>query len=331
MPEYKCGLRDVFIQFIHYKGATGRKEPLYATVLKTFDTFCVIHHPATDTLRKDVVDGFLQITEQRQRSTVHTYASVIRELGRFIRFAQGVEDAYITRLSGSRKSYYTPYIFTKKQISLLLKIASTFQSCNDRINPNMKNSISCLYAMLYCTGTQISEALALRIEDVSLEKRTILVTEAKGGRQRLLPISESLAEKCRNYLTHRCCIHNNYFFDSGADSYGGRISRSDAYRFFRKLLSEAGIPHRGRGEGPRLHDLRDTFAVHSLQQLIEMGGDVNAGLEYLSLYLGHRSIYETQDYLWLTEELAEDMLDKTSGDTAFLLEEFQRRAVFPDV
>ena len=97
------------------------------------------------------------------------------------------------------------------------------------------------------------------------------------------------------------------------------------------LLAEARITHRGRGEGPRLHDLRDTFAVHSLQRLIKIGGDVNAALEYLSLYLGHRSIYETQDYLWLTEELAEDMLCKVSGDAVFLSDEFRRKVVLPDV
>ena len=89
VPEYQCRLKDTFIQFIQYKKSTGRKERLYATVLKTFDSFCALHHPLVDTLSKEAVDGFLQITEYRQRSSVHTYASVIRELGRFVRHVQG--------------------------------------------------------------------------------------------------------------------------------------------------------------------------------------------------------------------------------------------------
>lgn len=327
IPEYQCGLKETFTHFIQYKKSTRRKERLYASVLKIFDAYCIRHHPRISSLDKDVVDGFLQVTDQRKLSTVYTYASVMRELGRFMQKIQGIEDAYITRLHGSRKSTYTPYVFNKEQISFLLEKASAFHTCNDRINPNIRNTISCLYAVLYCTGIRISEALALKLQDVTLDEHIILVTESKSGKQRLLPISGSLTVKCREYLGRRCSIHNTYFFDSGSDLHNGHIDKRIAYRYFRILLKEAGIPHRGKGEGPRLHDLRDTFAVHSLQKLVSMGGDVNAVLEYLSLYMGHHSIYETQDYLWMTEELASDMLRKTSGDTSFLSDEFQRKVV----
>lgn len=190
---------------------------------------------------------------------------------------------------------------------------------------------SCLYAVLYCTGMRVSEALSLELSNVSLIECTVLVTETKNGRQRLLPISKSLSLKCGEYLSKRSGCHNAYFFDSGSDHHNGKISTNTAYRYFRKLMEDAGIPHRGRGNGPRLHDIRDTFAVHSLQQLIEQGGDINANLEYLSLYMGHHSIYETQDYLWLTEELAEDMLSRTLDSSTFLSKEYQRKVAMEDV
>lgn len=331
IPEYQCGLKDIFIQFIHYKKTSGRKEQLYASVLKTFDSYCVSLLSPVDTLGKDAVDGFLQVTDQRKISSVLKDASVLRELGRYMCSIQRLGDAYVTQLHGSRKSTYTPYIFNKEQMLLILQKADDFHSCYDSINPNMKNSIACLFAVLYCTGMRISEALSLKLLDVSLQAHTILVKESKSGRQRLLPISESLSLKYRDYLSGRCSCHNVYFFDSGSDLHNGQIDTRTAYRYFRKLLVNAGIPHRGKGEGPRLHDLRDTFAVHSLQQLIEHGGDVNANLEYLSLYMGHRSIYETQDYLWMTDELAEDMLKKTSDSAAFLAAEYQMKVVMTDV
>ena len=244
---------------------------------------------------------------------------------------QGIKNVYITQVHGNRKSDYTPYIFSEEEISALLKQASSFQVCNSRANPNMRNVISCLYVMLYCTGMRVSEALGLKLEDVSLDEFIIIVTETKNDKQRLIPITKSLAMRCRDYLKQRVSVHKSYFFDSGSDYRCGRIDKKQAYRYFRKLLESSGIPHRGKGEGPRLHDFRSTFAVHSLQKLGNLSGDINAYLEYLSLYMGHQSIYETQDYLWLTDKLAADMLEKTSADTAFISEEFNWKAVSFDV
>lgn len=329
-PEYKCGLKEIFLQFIEYKKSSGRKEGLYLFVLKTFDNYCISLSRDVNVLDKAIVDGFLQVSDQRKLSSVLKDASVLRELGRYM-CKIGIEGTYITNLCGSRKSTYTPYIFSKDQILLILQKASDFHSCYYSVNPNMKNTISCLYVVLYCTGMRISEALSLKLSEVSLPEYTILVTESKSGRQRLLPISASLSLKCSEYLSKRCSCNNVYFFDSGSDLHDGQINTRIAYRYFRVMLEEANIAHRGKGNGPRLHDLRDTFAVHSLQQLIEQGGDVNANLEYLSLYMGHHSIYETQDYLWLTEELAEDMLNKTSESTAFLADEYRRKVVTSDV
>lgn len=327
---YKCGMKDIFERFIEFKKSTGRKERLYVSVLKTFDNYCCSLPSITKMLDKETVDGFLQITDRRRLSSVLKDASVLRELGRYMHRI-GIKDAYVTRLHGSRKSTYTPFIFSREQMILILQEASDFHSCYDSVNPNMKNVISCLYAVLYCTGMRISEALSLELSEVSLVEHTVLVTESKNGRQRLLPISKSLSLKCEEYLSKRSSRHNVYFFDSGSEPHSGQISTHAAYRYFRKLIEEAGIPHRGKGYGPRLHDLRDTFAVHSLQQLIEQGGDVNANLEYLSLYMGHQSIYETQDYLWLTEELAGDMLARTLDSSIFLSREYQRKVAMEDV
>lgn len=328
--NYQCGLKDIFMGFITFKKSSGRKERLYASVLKTFDNYCISLPREVNELDKAAVDGFLQVSEQRMLSSVLKDASVLRELGRYMH-RMGIKDAYVTHLHGSRKSTYVPYIFSREQVILLLKKASDFQCCYDSVNPNIKNVISCLYTVLYCTGIRISEALSLKLSDVSLSERTILVTETKNGRQRLLPISQSLSLRCADYLMQRCSCCNIYFFDSGSELHGGQINTGMAYCYFRKLLDQSGIPHRGRGNGPRLHDFRDTFAVHSLQQLIKRGGDVNANLEYLSLYMGHHSIYETQDYLWMTDQLAEDMLAKTSASSVFVTEGYQEKVVEKDV
>ena len=64
----------------------------------------------------------------------------------------------------------------------------------------------------------------------------------------------------------------------------------------------AGIPHGGRGKGPRLHDLRHTFAVHMLNMWAVQGRDLYVALPILSVYLGHTSLKSTEQYLRLVPE-----------------------------
>jgi integrase/recombinase XerD len=72
---------------------------------------------------------------------------------------------------------------------------------------------------------------------------------------------------------------------------------------FLEIARRAGIRGAPPQRGPRLHDLRHTFAVHRLLAWYRDGGDVQARLPLLSTYLGHVSLISTQIYLNVTAEL----------------------------
>ena len=74
-----------------------------------------------------------------------------------------------------------------------------------------------------------------------------------------------------------------------------------------------------------MHDIRGTFAVHSLQKLSQMPGDINVHLMSLSVFMGHQSIYCTQEYLWLTGELFQDILEKMEDYTSFVSSIFDEK------
>ena len=84
------------------------------------------------------------------------------------------------------------------------------------------------------------------------------------------------------------------------------------YYWFRYCLEKAGIHHYGKGKGPREHDLRHSFCIHSLQKMQAQGIDLYAFLPVLSTYLGHVSIYATQRYLRLTAEFYPDLLKQVN-------------------
>jgi integrase len=74
---------------------------------------------------------------------------------------------------------------------------------------------------------------------------------------------------------------------------------------FRAIAIQAGL--RGpKGRGPRLHDLRATFAVTRLLEWYRDGGNVMARLPLLSTYLGHACVSDTEVYLKITTALLEE-------------------------
>jgi integrase len=73
---------------------------------------------------------------------------------------------------------------------------------------------------------------------------------------------------------------------------------------FRDIAVRAGL--RGAtGRGPRLHDLRATFAVTRLLEWYCDGENVMSRLPLLSTYLGHARVSDTEVYLRVTTALLE--------------------------
>lgn len=81
-----------------------------------------------------------------------------------------------------------------------------------------------------------------------------------------------------------------------------RLDDSTANVTFATLLSRCGIP-KTKKHGPRIHDLRHTFAVHRLLGWYRDGQDINARLPALATYMGHVYISSTQIYIQATPEL----------------------------
>ena len=132
-----------------------------------------------------------------------------------------------------------------------------------------------------------------------------MVEQGKFRKDRLVPVTASLTERLRRYaIAMNLGKPESVFFPNPL---GGVYSLKSVYSLFRRLLRQCGIPHGGRGQGPRLHDLRHTFAVHCLERWYRQGEDLNARLPLLVAYLGHQSLSGTQRYLRLTPAVFPDI------------------------
>ena len=105
------------------------------------------------------------------------------------------------------------------------------------------------------------------------------------------------------------------------------ISPNTIYGKFSVYLKVVGISHGGKGQGPRLHDLRHTFAVHVLQKWVTGGNDLTAMLPMLSTYMGHKSVSATSRYLRLTAEVYTELLSTIEEKCAFVIPEVQNEEI----
>jgi integrase len=158
-----------------------------------------------------------------------------------------------------------------------------------------------VFRLLYGCGFRVREVLNLRIRDVDLNQGIITVRQGKFRKDRLVPPALSLVNRLRKYAGHFDSRPPDAIFFPGPN--GCPFALRTVYTLFREMLLQCGIPHAGRGKGPRIHDYRHLFAVHTLRRWYRDGENLEAKLPLLATYLGHQHLSGTQHYLHLTAEI----------------------------
>ena len=164
---------------------------------------------------------------------------------------------------------------------------------------------------------RVSEVCGLRRQDVDAENGILTVRDSKNGSDRMIPLSSSVHQSLMDYVDAVSWKTDDEFFFRAPDR--TQIAPVTIYQRYRSYLFQAGISHGGKGKGPRLHDLRHTFAVHALQKWIADGSDLLAKLPALSVYMGHRNTQSTAKYLRLTAEVYPELLEKIENYSAHVI------------
>ncbi len=186
-----------------------------------------------------------------------------------------------------------------------------------------------LIRMLASTGIRIGEAVSLTKKDVDLEQNYLILRNTKNGKDRLVPISESLAAVCGQYLKYRELAvcgqylkyrellppNSDYFF---VKLNGCKCRATGFSLWWNKILKIACIKHRGSTVGPRIHDLRHSFCIRSLAGLLKDGKDLYYILPILSMYIGHTSLASTDRYVRMTSDMYPDLLGKTDSICSYI-------------
>lgn len=302
--------------FISEKQAVGYNYCKESKRLKKFDDYVLNSSKSEPVLTKEIVLGWTKRIEYEAKSTQHGRISVIRGLAEYMARIGKVAYIYPKGTDSLERYYYSPYIFSETEITAIFRVSDNYVKSDT--SPHRHLMLPLIIRILYCCGLRISEVTNLNVAAVNLTDGTINVKGAKFGKERLIPMSDNLTKRCREY-SGKVLIGrplDAFFFPS---PYNGHYDSNTVYCHFRKILWEAGISHTGKG--PRLHDFRHTFAVHCLKKWVLTGLDLTNCLPYLSVYLGHEDMRGTQHYLRLTADLYPDIIEKVEKSCAWMIPE----------
>lgn len=249
-----------------------------------------------------VIDWASEAVSVAQR---HTRYQTVCRFACHVRLEDPQHESPAPNYFGYRKSRRVPHIYSRAEIDRLI-LAATQLPPADSLR---SQTYATLIGLLAATGLRISEALGLLLAD--LTPNGLLIRKTKFQKTRLVPLHESSVVALRRYLTRRQRAHpgGDHVFVSND---GQPLAYGQVHAVFRKLLKSADLLP-SRGPGPRLHELRHTFAVRALESTPAGRRRIGQHMVALATYLGHVNIDATYWYLETTPELLSDIA--AAGET----------------
>jgi integron integrase len=252
------------------------------------------------------VQAFLSMLATERRVSASTHNQALSALLFLYRAVLGHDLPWLDGLQRPRRPQRLPVILTVDEVRAVIGA--------------MEGTHALLARLLYGTGMRIMEALRLRVKDVDFARRTLIVREGKGGKDRALMLPESLAGDLRAQLVSSRALwlldradrrpgvempealarkypHAgeswawHWVFPQATLSHDPRSGQRRRHHLFDQSLQRAfGRAARAAGlEKPATpHSLRHAFATH----LLQAGYDIRTVQDLL----GHSDVSTTMIY-----------------------------------
>ena len=294
---FESDIAPLLSAFVAEKQRMGFKYNTIAAYLKSFDTY-LLDKSCKDALSKELMLDWVTPKPHQTSTTVEHHIHIMQRLADFLNRNGFSAYRIPSELIPKKTHHFTPYVFSYEEIASILTVVDGFEY--NKTSPKRHLVYPLLFRVLCFCGLRISEALNLMVGDVNFDEGFFFLRDTKTSLDRIIPLDRNLQDRFASYMEQMGFQRKDEYFFPSPD--GSRYSVATMDSTFRGILFKAGIPYRGKGKGPRLHDLRHTFCVHSLQKLTAHGEDPYAVLPLLMTYMGHRSVQATSQYIHLSAE-----------------------------
>ena len=246
------------------------------------------------------IRSFMASLDERglKASSAARRLSAVRQFHKFL-YAEGYAGADPTAaVEGPKRGRALPKVLSVDHVDRLLGVAKEAAENADASPAERLRGarMHCLLELLYASGLRVSELVALP-KAAALAKDRVLIIRGKGGRERLVPLTEAARSAARAYLAllqQQGRAAGAWLFP--ADSEAGHLTRQAFARDLKAAAAAAGL----RSDKISPHVLRHAFASHLLQN--------GADLRIVQELLGHADISTTQIYTHVLDERLKSMV-----------------------
>ena len=249
------------------------------------------------------VTGFMAALEEQgfARTSAARRLSAVRQFYRFLHGEQVIAANPTTVVDSPKAARPLPKVLSIDEVDRLLVEARAAADAIDAAEDQQHfraERLACLLAVLAVTGLRVSELVSLPVQAAATRDR-FLAIRGKGGRERLVPLSDGAKQALSHYLACRAKSKHaasKWLFPShGAQ---GFLTRQHFALELKGLAGRAGIS--AAAISP--HVLRHAFASY----LLEKGTDLRA----VQQMLGHADIATTQIYTHVQGSRLQAVVDR---------------------
>ena len=284
--------KDEFNEYVKYKKSMGYDYSKY--VINTYvrlDKYFNDNNLTKKEITEELYDNWLTKRENESNNTHAIRYTAIRQFCSYLIQNNYQNIYYSDEYNIKYKKEFIPHIYTDEEIVNIFKLSA-----------NINLTFETIIKLLYSTGLRISEALNIELDNVNLKNNQISIINSKNNVSRIIVMSNSMSNKLKEYIDSKIYFDNKYLFSSNGNKYGYYKIRYH----YDKILDTLNIK-------ARIHDLRHTFAVNSLNQMVEKGYDIYTSLPLLSQYMGHKRIESTEYYLRFIEKYYDDITNSVNN------------------
>ena len=258
-------------------------------------------------LTERTVEGWIQ----KLSGKTHTIGCKVSQLRLFCQFLQTCGIVAYMPPAYKTRDEYIPYLFSDEEYSEIFNAADNICFSINQTNPWIQIEIPVILRLLYSCGLRLGETITLKMQNIDLDGGFLILVRTKNQKQRIVPLSISMHE-----ILSRYCAAMNIASTPTAYVFPGKtldfpISQKAVRRQFDRLMRELGIGNIGRQQNERgacMHCFRHSFAFKSFAQAEQSGRSLNDSIPFLSTYLGHKSLNETEKYLKFSSTMYPDAL-----------------------